>query len=349
MRVLRTALEAGALDGVYLFHGDDDYLKEEKVRALVERATDPLTRDFNVESRRGAEVDGASLALALDALPMMSSRRVLVIREVTLLKRDARAALERHLRRPAGGLVLILVAAAGTKPDAALVELSTTIEFQPLTGAHLAKWVAQRVASSNARITPRAAELLSGATGGDLALLAGEIEKLRSYTNGAEIDERAVSDVVGVQDGETLGDLLDLMGQRRAPEAVTLLGQVLAQPKTSAVSIVMALTTQMLAIGWAVAGREPRSGGAPPHRHEADFYGFLGENRSSFVGRPWGEAVRGWAGAVRHWDQASVDEALGLLLATDASLKETRISSEEQLLTSLLLAMATDDSARAPA
>jgi DNA polymerase-3 subunit delta len=348
MRVLRTALEAGAFDGAYLLHGDDDYLKEEKVRALIECATDPLTRDFNVEFRRGAEVDGAALALALDALPMMASRRVLVIRDVTLLRRDARAAVERHLRRPAGDLVLILVAAAGTRPDAILVELSTAIEFQPLTGAHLAKWVTQHVASSNARITPRAAELLCGATGNDLGLLAGEIEKLRSYANDAEIDERAVSDVVGVQDGETLGDLLDLVGQRRGPEAVTLLGRVLAQPKTSAVSIVMALTTQMLAIGWAVAGREPMNRRAQPHLPGADFYGLLGENRSSVVGRPWGEAVRGWARAVRHWDHASVEEALGFLLAADASLKETRISSDEQLLTSLLLAMATHDSARAP-
>ena len=52
MRVLKTALETGVFDGVYLFHGDDDFLKEEKVRALIERATDRATRDFNVDVRR---------------------------------------------------------------------------------------------------------------------------------------------------------------------------------------------------------------------------------------------------------------------------------------------------------
>ena len=54
-----------------------------------------------------------------------------------------------------------------------------------------------------------------------------------------------------------------------------------------------------------------------------------------------------WVRAIRHWDDASVDHALGLLLAADASFKETRVSSEEQLLTSLLLAMASPKRAAA--
>src|SRR3970282_56742 len=66
-------------------------------------------------------------------------------------------------------------------------------------------------------------------------------------------------------------------------------------------------------------------------------------------GRPWGG---GWAGgvqAVGRWDDASVDRALELLLAADASLKETRVSSDVQLLKSLLLAMAVGRGRRAAA
>ena len=49
MRALKSALEQRKFDRVYLFHGDDDYLKEEEIRALIDRATDPGTRDFNLE------------------------------------------------------------------------------------------------------------------------------------------------------------------------------------------------------------------------------------------------------------------------------------------------------------
>ena len=336
MRALKAALDKGTFDRVYLFHGDDDYLKEEKVRALIARATDPGTRDFNLEVRRAADVDAGSLGLTLDSLPMMADRRVVILRDVTTLTKDTRAALATYLERPAPDTVLVLIAGAGTKPDTALLEGATAIDFRPLTDGELAKWVAQHMTKLGVTIDPRAAELLCAATGNDLALLSGEIDKLLSFTNGAEIGEAAVEAIVGVRHGETLGDLLDRVAQRESTRAIALLERVLAQPKTTGVSVVMALTTQTLAIGWALAARER---GLPQYQFERELFGLLKENPSSVAGRPWGEAVKTWVHALRQWDHATVDHALALLLATDVALKDTRISSEEQLLTSLLLAM----------
>ncbi len=347
MRALKSALDQRTFDRVYLFHGDDDYLKEEKIRALIERATDPGTRDFNLEVKRAAEVDAASLSLALDSLPMMAERRVVILRDVTTLKKDARAVLMKYLARPAADTLLVLVAGSGTKPDAALAENGVTaVEFKPLSDGDLAKWVAHRASVLGVTIDPHAAELLCGATGNDLALLSGEIDKLRSYTNGEAIDEAAIEAIVGVRHGETLGDLLDLVAQRKATNAIALLERVLMQPKTTGVSIIMALTTQTLAIGWLLAARER---GLAQHQFERELFGLLKENPSSVVGRPWGEAVKAWVHAVRHWDDAAVDRATSLLLAADIALKDTRISSEQQLLTSLLLSMTADSGRRAAA
>jgi DNA polymerase-3 subunit delta len=346
MRALKSALEKRTFDRVYLFHGDDDYLKEEKIRALIDRATDPGTRDFNLEVRRAGEVDAGALGLALDSLPMMAERRLVILRDVTALKKDARTVLANYLARPAADTLLLLVAGAGTKPDAALMEAAMAFEFRPLNDSELAKWVAHHASTLGVTIEPRAAELLCGATGNDLALLSGEIDKLRSYANGAEIGEAAIEAVVGVRHGETLGDLLDLVAQRKSVNAVALLERVLAQPKTTGVSIVMALTTQTLAIGWLLAARER---GLAQHQFERELFGLLKENPSSVAGRPWGEAVKAWVHALRHWDAAAVDRAISLLLAADVALKDTRISSEEQLLTSLLLAMTAGAGRRAAA
>jgi DNA polymerase-3 subunit delta len=346
MRALKSALEQRTFDRVYLFHGDDDYLKEEKIRALIDRATDPGTRDFNLEVRRASESDAGSLGLALDSLPMMADRRVVILRDVTALKKDARATLNKYLTQPAADTLLVLVAGAGTKPDAALLDAATAIDFKPLNDSDLAKWVVHHASTIGVPISARAAELLCGATGNDLALLAGEIDKLRSYTNGAEIDDAAIEAIVGVRHGETLGDLLDLVARRDSVSAIALLERVLAQPKTTGVSIVMALTTQTLAIGWLLAARDR---GLAQHQFERELFGLLKENPSSVAGRPWGEAVKAWVHAVRHWDNTSIDRAVSLLLAADIALKDTRISSEEQLLTSLLLAMTAGASRRAAA
>lgn len=346
MRALKSALELRTFDRVYLFHGDDDYLKEEKVRSVIDRATDPGTRDFNLEMRRAGETDAAALGLALDSLPMMAERRVVVLRDVTVLKKDARGVLAKYLANPAADTVLVLVAGAGTRPDATLVDAATVVEFRPLDDGALAKWAALRASTLGVTIDPAAAALLCGATGNDLALLAGEIDKLRSYTNGGVIDEAAVEAIVGVRHGETLGDLLDLVAQRKSASAVGLLERVLAQPKTTGVSIVMALTTQTLALGWLLAARNR---GLPQHQFERELFVLLKENPSSIAGRPWGDAVKAWVHALRHWDDNAVDHAVTLLLAADVALKDTRVSSEAQLLTSLLLAMTGGVSRRSAA
>jgi DNA polymerase-3 subunit delta len=65
----------------------------------------------------------------------------------------------------------------------------------------------------------------------------------------------------------------------------------------------------------------------------------LKEQSSSYVGRPWGEAVRAWTAAVDQWSPDALDRALALLLDADVALKESKLSSEEQLLGTLVLSL----------
>ncbi|HSU93659.1 MAG TPA: DNA polymerase III subunit delta [Gemmatimonadaceae bacterium] len=328
-RAFLKSLQRGDFERVYYFHGDDDFLKERAVRDLIAAAVDSSTRDFNLDVRAGAELDAETLGSLLGTPPMMAARRVVVVRDVAALRKDARAALDRYLENPAADVMLVLVAPAGEKAkvDKALEARASTREFAPLTGDRVPRWIMHHVETVlGAAITPEAAELLQQATGNELAALAAELDKLASYAGGGTIDEVAVADVVGVRRGETLGDFLDRVAARDAAGALALLPHILAQPKTSAVSIVMALTTQMLAIGWGIT------------RSRADYFELL-KSGKAFPMRPWGEAARAWSAAERHWNDAAIDAALDALLAADIALKETRISSDTQLLTNLVLAL----------
>ena len=337
-KALRTALQNKVFEPVYYLHGAEDYLKDETLRQIIEAAVDPATRDFNLEMLRASDVDGGALGSLLGTPPMMADRRVVVIRDVGALKKDARRALDQYLERPAPDVVLVLLAAAGSKEDRLLMERSTAIEFEPLSGSRIPKWIAYYAKHDlSLDITDEAIVLLQNAVGTELSQLRMELDKLASYVAGEEgriIDEQAVSAIVGVQRGETLGELLDAVALRKASVALDLLPHVLQQPKTSAVTMVMALATQTLALAW---GRASRDAGTPPYRMENEFFGLLKESGSAYTGRSWGEAVRAWAKALDAWTQAELDDALAVLLATDAALKESRVSSDEQLLQSLIL------------
>jgi DNA polymerase-3 subunit delta len=95
-RSLRTAFDAGSFDPVIVLRGDEDFTKEELVRQLLATAVDPAMRDFNVDVRRGAELDPAGLRGLLDQLPMMADRRVLVIRDAQGIKKGPAAGLRRR-------------------------------------------------------------------------------------------------------------------------------------------------------------------------------------------------------------------------------------------------------------
>ncbi|HKG94700.1 MAG TPA: DNA polymerase III subunit delta [Gemmatimonadaceae bacterium] len=345
-RALFKAIKERSFAPAYYFHGDDDYLKDDALKQLLAAAVDPATRDFNLDVRRGSDLDGEALGVLLNTLPMMAERRVVVVRDVPALRKDVRTTLERYLERPAPETLLVLIAPAGAKADKVLAERAAAVEFAPLTGDRVPRWIAHHVSTElGASITPEAAELLHAAVGADLPALASELDKLASYAGGGEIDERAVTEIVGVRRGETLGDLLDRVAERDAAGALALVAHVLAQPKTSAVSAVIGLTTQALALGW---GYAMRAQGTPQGRLEGEYFGLLKET-GGLPMRPWGEAVKAWARSAQLWPPAATDRALALLLAADCALKETRLSSDEQLLGSLVLALCADPAQSAAA
>ena len=334
-KALRTAVKDLAFAPAYYFFGEDDYLKADELRRLIDAAVDPATRDFNFETVRGADVDAETLGSIVGTPPMMADRRAVVVRDVNALKKEARAALDAYLKRPAADLLLVLVAPSGAKPDKGLLAAASALEFLPLSGARIPKWISYYVEHDlGSTITDGAVTLLQEAVGTDLAQLKTELDKAVSFTGGGPINEAAVSAVVGVRPGETMGDFLDAIARRDAPRALGMLATVLEQPKSSAVTMVMALTAQTLVIGWAQAARER---GTPPARLSNDLFTLLKESGSVFTGRSWGEFVSTCARASDTWTASAVDDGLDALLCADATLKGPRFSSDEQVLASLVL------------
>lgn len=343
LKTLRDAVKNRRFDGAYYVYGDDEFQKNDAVKQLVAAAVDPTTRDFNLDTRRAAELGAEALGLLLGTPPMMAERRVAIIREVGVLKKDARAVLDGYLKHPSHDTTVILVSAPGAKTDKGLQTSTTPMEFNPLDGSRVSRWIVHHAKSElGVAITEGATELLHEAVGNDLYQLASELDKLASYTMGEVITEDSVSAAVGIRRGETIADFLDKVMQRDATGALSLIPHVLSQSKTSGVSVVMALSTQMLALAW---GRSCLDSGLPPGRLEGEYFQLL-KSTGAYPARPWGGAARAWAAAARDWKVAECDRAVIALLAADVALKESRVSSENQILATTVLAICSASSRR---
>jgi DNA polymerase-3 subunit delta len=107
----------------------------------------------------------------------------------------------------------------------------------------------------------------------------------------------------------------------------------------------MSLTTQMLAISW---GRAKLDEGLPRARLAQEYFDLLRET-GAYTGRPWGSATAIWARSAERWNREALDRALDALLEADIALKESRVSSDEQLLATVVLSLCAADEKSAAA
>lgn len=323
-------------DAVYLLYGDEDVLKDEAVRALVDSAVG-ADRDFNLDVRYAPDLTPESFHALVNTLPMLAERRAVVVRGVEQLgkrKTKLRDELLRYLTAPNPTTVLVLVVAAGEEPDGEVVRASTAVVLEPLPAERVPRWIQHYAATLGLTLAPDAAALLLGAVGNDLSTLARELEKLASLTagTGRPIAAGDVTSLVGVRRGETLYDLVHAALERRVARAAQLVEPVLEQAGMSGVKILSLLGTHL--VGTAVA-RAERDRGNVARLPDTVF-------RQLLAARPYGlrgykEEAAHWSGWSALWTAAELSQALRAALAADNALKTATVSDDRGIVTQLVL------------
>jgi DNA polymerase-3 subunit delta len=332
---LLRSLKQGAPDAAYYLHGDEDVLKDEAVRALVERAVDPAARDFNVDQRGAADLDPESFNALVNTPPMLAPMRAVVLRGMEQLRKAAKVRQEllRYLDGPNPATVLVLVHGAGEPPDAELVRRATAVEVAPLPPARVERWMAHRAQQLGLTLAPEAGELLLATVGADLSALARELEKLAPLAAGRAASRDEVAALVGVRRGETLQDFLDAALERRAPAAARLVEPVLEQAGMSGVRMLSALGTGL--VGTALA-RAELGRGTRRDRLEAALLSQLRAARPYGLGS-WEQTAARWARWAGLWTAGEMRVALRLALDADRALKSSTLTDEAGILEQLVL------------
>ncbi len=334
--LLRSLKPGATPDPVYYFHGDEDVLKDEAVRALVELVVDPSARDFNLDRRSAADLDPGAFHSLVNTPPMLAPRRVVVLRGLEDLKKTSKARQEvlRYLAAPSPTTLLVLVQGAGTPPDPELARGATTVAVEPLPPARVLKWMAHQARQLRLRLDPDAAELLAAAVGNDLGALAQELGKLSALAIGRSATRDDVAALVGVRQGETLQDFVDAALERRAAAAARLVEPVLEQAGMTGVRMVTALGTAVL--GTALARGELDRGTTSP-RLESVVLSAVRAARPWGVGN-WQDTAARWARWATLWSAAELRGALRLALTADRALKSSTVTDERGILMQLVLA-----------
>ena len=337
---LSRSIHQGQLAPAYYFHGPEEVLKEEAVRAILDRALDPGLRDFNFDQRSAAQLEGEELEALCNTLPMLAERRVVVIRDAEAWKRKTRSrtAFLRYLENPSPGTLVILIqGSAEESEDKELTRDTYSVNFRPLSPERASKWAVRHAGQLGLTLDPAAAEHLVRSLGTELGPLASEVAKLASLPGDQPVTAESLGELVGVRRGETPWDWRAAVLDGHTGPAVALLPTILAQPGISGVRLVTLLGTALLGVTLARTFYDQGSRGRA--LDEAIFKALIKTRPAGLLG--YREEAAAWARWAPNWPAPRARSALRAAVEADQALKSTTVSDERGVLVDLVLRIST--------
>ncbi|MGC9358902.1 MAG: DNA polymerase III subunit delta [Anaerolineae bacterium] len=218
----------------YVLHGDEEYLKAERVADLRSRVAGDATGGLNVSELDGRSTTVLEVLNASRAMPFLAERRLVIV--YGLLEQLAKGGQSRaeELQSLVEGLETLpdtarLLLVEDTKLSAShpVIKLAARCDaghelvYSKLEGAKLEAWVTARAQSKGTGITPSAARLLIRDTRGDLRQLDSWLEVLAASVGyRRSIDDEAVREHVPVAREAEIFDLVDSIGLRQTDRAL---------------------------------------------------------------------------------------------------------------------------------
>ncbi|HWC76357.1 MAG TPA: DNA polymerase III subunit delta [Blastocatellia bacterium] len=222
------------IDPLYLFIGEEQYLQEQALRLLYD-TLDEAGRAFNlaVLSLGGDAGSKSTPAQVLDyanQLPMMSNRRILVVRDFEKLKEEDCESLLRYLKLPCPTSTVVFQTNSldkRRKISQALVDAATVVTFDLLNDQAARRWAENYLKKRGCSIEPEALGHLIGLVGTPLSRLSNELDKLSTYAGDGTIGDAAIEQLVPRAREHTNWELSDAVLTRDRKRAMKLVQRLM--------------------------------------------------------------------------------------------------------------------------
>ena len=328
---LKQDLSSGELGTLYLFHGEEDYLRDYYLGQVRKKLLPAGTDTFNLHVFQGKELEPQELSDCVDALPMMNDRTVLIVYDFDLFKNEERRGrMETLLGDLPDYVCLIFVydlipfkSNGNTRLGKLIKKTGCTVEFRPQRQSDLNAWIRRHFKALGKEIDNSTAEYLTFLCGGLMTGLDSEIEKIGAYASGSKVTRADVDAVATPVLDARVFAMSNAIGARDFERAMAVLSE-LYQMNESPIMILAVLGTQLRQMWSARLALEQKRG--------QDYLVDLWNLRTGWQARRMLESAR-------RYDLNWCRSAVALAAETDLAMKSTGADGEE-LLVELLLRLA---------
>ena len=147
IEVLLSLLARREVAPLYLLYGEEDFLIDEGVKAIVDAVLGDGERSFNLDTVSAADRDMREILAIASSFPMMAERRVVIIRDAERVTGKDADLLAGYCENPPHTTCLILVTSKPDfrrKPFTTIRRKGIIVESKPLYENQLPAWITTR-------------------------------------------------------------------------------------------------------------------------------------------------------------------------------------------------------------
>ena len=327
---LKKDLSTGKPGQLYIFHGEETYLRDHYLGRLREAVLTGGLGEFNRHDLSARDMSPHALEEAVDCLPMMAERTLVEVTDFDLFKageKDREGYIRILSNLPDYCCLVFLYDILEYKPDArtklaqTVKAHSTVVNFARQSPRELVDWVRRHFKAQGKEIDSRLCEELIFLCGDLMQNLQQEVGKISAYAKGERITRGDIEAVATPQLSAVVFRIADAIGEKNYDKAAKVLGE-LYQMQKSPYEIMSALGKQLRQLYSARLALDQRRDAA-------------------WVGRLWGMKypMDRLMVSARRFSLPWCRRAVVRCAQTDLAMKSTGQDPKE-LLTTLLLELA---------
>ncbi len=236
---LKKDLSAGKPGQLYIFHGEETYLRDHYLNRLREVILAGGLGEFNRHDLNAKDMSPHALEEAVDCLPMIAERTLIEVTDFDLFKAGEKEEYIRILSNlPDYCCLVFLYDILEYRPDArtklaqTVKAHGTAVNFARQSPRELADWVRRHFKAQGKDIDPRLCEELIFLCGDLMHSLQQEIGKIAAYAKGDKITRADIEAVATPQLSAVVFRIADAIGEKNFDRAAAILGELYQMQKS---------------------------------------------------------------------------------------------------------------------
>jgi DNA polymerase-3 subunit delta len=236
-------IKKGQVASLYILHGEEPYYIDLISDYIEHHLLDESEKAFNQTVIYGKDVDSKYIIDEARQFPMMSTRRLIIVKEAQDLKNFND--LSGYIQKPVPHSVLVLChkhkkidkrSALGKMLD----KVNVVFESKPFYDNQLPNFIAEYARHLNLQIDPVSTQMIADYLGNDLKKIANELDKLLiNLGTGKKVTVDHIQDLIGISKEYNIFEFQNAIGAKDLNKTYLITNYFIDNPKSAPMPLIV--------------------------------------------------------------------------------------------------------------